>query len=407
MQLKASALLLFLFANVHILYSQQQVTFSVQAHPDDWQLFMSNKITGELNAGDKVVFITLTAGDAGNGSGGYGSPIAFFQARENGSVYSAKFSADLLITNPLFNPPLTTTVVNGHSMVKYVYLNTVNYFLHLPDGGGLGEGNPITGFTSLQKLKDGVIPSITAVDNLTTYTSWADLTATIMKIITIERGLDDQVWIHTPSLDEVLNPTDHSDHLMSGLAAQEAVEDSLWVGINEFIDYASASLPANLTNSQHSDASAIFATAVWGLTESKYAGTFEPGHQSWLPMEYFVIKRVPEGVPANLVNRNMISLSSANPQTMLTTIPMTTAVTKYKNDNSKNLQLVISPYQTGSLQTTVTDMRGLPVYSTVTYISNKRPLVVPLNLSAALPGTYKVKNVLNNKYIEFKNITVR
>ena len=39
------------------------VSYSIQAHQDDWQLFMGSKIMADLNvSGRKVVFITLTAG---------------------------------------------------------------------------------------------------------------------------------------------------------------------------------------------------------------------------------------------------------------------------------------------------------------------------------------------------------
>ena len=36
----------------------QTVHFSIQAHQDDWQLFMSSRIIADMTAGSKMVFIT-------------------------------------------------------------------------------------------------------------------------------------------------------------------------------------------------------------------------------------------------------------------------------------------------------------------------------------------------------------
>jgi hypothetical protein len=50
---------------LYLLYSPvkaQQVSFYVQAHEDDWQLFMSKNAIEDIGYA-KVVFITLTAGD--------------------------------------------------------------------------------------------------------------------------------------------------------------------------------------------------------------------------------------------------------------------------------------------------------------------------------------------------------
>ena len=76
-------LLLIVFIALSVnLRAQTSVTFSVQAHQDDWQLFMSSKIVADLNLGAKVVFITLTAGDASVGSGSYGpGGVPFYLSR--------------------------------------------------------------------------------------------------------------------------------------------------------------------------------------------------------------------------------------------------------------------------------------------------------------------------------------
>lgn len=278
----------------------QSVTYSIQAHQDDWQLFMQSTVISDMSAGGKVVFITLTAGDAGAGALGYGSPIPYYLAREKGSVYSAKFAADLNGQVPLANPDSVRIAVNGHSIIKYVYKNTVNYFFRLPDGGIPGDGNSLTGFKTLKKLKNGDISSISSVDGIVTFSSWLDLTNTIKKIITVERGADNQVWINTASLDTAgANAGDHSDHIYTSIAAQEAVKDSLWVGINEYVDYKSPNFPSNLTVQQHAVGTALFAVTNWGLLASKYNAPFDIGHKLWLPVDRLVVKRQPAGFAVN------------------------------------------------------------------------------------------------------------
>ncbi len=171
-------------------YSQLQVTYAVQAHPDDWQLFMSSKVYSEVSSGGKVVFITISAGDEGSGAAAYLSPVPYFLARERGSIYSSKYVADVNGGTLSDTPTLARVTLNSHSIVKYSYNNDkiVNYFLRLPDGNSLGQGFGSTP-KSLKKFFTGTIPNITSVEGVTTYNTWADLTNTIRAIILAERGL--------------------------------------------------------------------------------------------------------------------------------------------------------------------------------------------------------------------------
>jgi hypothetical protein len=80
-------------------YAQQPV-FYFAAHEDDWQLFMGKQAfvdSGLGVTGVKMVFITLTAGDAGCGAGCLGTngtSTPYYIARENGSIASVKLLAD-------------------------------------------------------------------------------------------------------------------------------------------------------------------------------------------------------------------------------------------------------------------------------------------------------------------------
>jgi len=291
----------------------QTVSFYVQADADDWQLFMSSNAIADLQGGGKTVFITLTAGDEGNNTAAFnGSAVPYYIARENGAVYAAKFGYDMLQTtvNTAVIPVIQTVTVNTHSLKKYVYANTVTYFLRLPDGNTNGNGFSATGNKSLKKLKAGTIPTIAAIDGSTTYTSWTDLTTTIATLINTERGLNTQVWLHTTSLDStnatnVLNNAgDHSDHYYSSKAAQDGVNSMTWVGIKEYIGNRSSSLTANLTSGNFQNASGLFSVTDWTLVLNKYATKFTSVNTSLLPMDYFSTKRSPVGnaLPVTLID---------------------------------------------------------------------------------------------------------
>ena len=274
----------------------QPVSFYVHGDADDWQLFMSSKLMADLTSGGKVVSIILTAGDEGNGNASFNSsPIPYYLAREKGAVYSAKFANDIAFPNnvPHIVPLVQTANVNGHILAKYVYQNTVSYFLRLPDGSANGNGFPATGNVSLKRLKEGSIGSITSVDGSNTYTGWGNLTGTIEAIINAEKGSNSQVWLNTSSLDVASNPNDYPDHIYSATAAQDAVNSLTWVGINEFINDHSSSLNPNLSISVFQNVSAIFGFSVLALIENNYPTKFTAASKAWLPMDHYSVKRNP------------------------------------------------------------------------------------------------------------------
>lgn len=303
--MKKLFILIFVFTGYCKIFAQP-VNYYIQADADDWQLFMSSKVIADLQSGGKVIFITLTAGDEGNGTATFnGSATPYYLARENGAVYSSKFAWDIL-QNTASNgtlPVIQTVNINNHLLKKYVYANTVNYFFRLPDGNSTGSGFTATANKSLKKLQTGNISSIIAIDGSTTYTSWNDLTNTIATIINNERGLNAQVWLNTTSLDStntntILNNSgDYSDHYYSSKAAQDAVTNLIWVGINEYINNRSSALSANLTNSSFQNATAIFSVCDWALALNKYTSKFTTANKAFLPMDYYSVKRIPVAVP--------------------------------------------------------------------------------------------------------------
>ncbi|MEP7254698.1 MAG: T9SS type A sorting domain-containing protein [Ferruginibacter sp.] len=303
--MKRIFLLILILASFYNVQAQVQVSYYVVGDADDWQLFMSKSVSDNLAAGGKVVLITLTAGDEGNGNTTFnGSSIPYYLAKERGAVYSSKFFGDFYnLTSPNNNylmPSAQPTVVNGKNMIKYVYGNSsgngavVNYFLRLPDGGPSGTGYPGTGNKSLQKLKVNGTP-ITSIDGTATYNSWAELAYTIYTIIFTEKGLDLQVYLNTSSLNTVTNPNDYPDHFYSSTAAQDGVATRLWVGINEYVMDYSSNLTANLSNEEYESSAGAFTMYNWSLVKDKYPSKLTNTVRAWFPMEYSSVKRSPSG----------------------------------------------------------------------------------------------------------------
>src|SRR5437763_1528124 len=70
----------------------EKVSFYFAAHEDDWQLFMNPSAFRDVaDAKTKAVFVHLTAGDAGLGTGTGGRKHPYYRARENGAETAIRF----------------------------------------------------------------------------------------------------------------------------------------------------------------------------------------------------------------------------------------------------------------------------------------------------------------------------
>jgi hypothetical protein len=303
--------ILFIFANLQSQAQFTSVNYSIQAHQDDWQLFWPSRVvTAMTTANAKMVFITLTAGDASAGINAYGGGGPFYLSRESGSMMGSKFAADLTTaTTPLDAPVATTETINGHTIMKYVYKNTVNYFLRLPDGEKDGSGFGNNHNQSLHKLRNGTITTMNVVGNTApppptppaalTYT-WTQLIATVKAIINLERVPGTQSWVFTPDERTTVpyNFDDHTDHISASYVAQQAVTSAPamnWIGIDGYLCYTTSALPVNLTKTQIENSSILFALEVLGMTEERYHNDYLPdaGHLAWLPNDSFNNRRAP------------------------------------------------------------------------------------------------------------------
>src|SRR5438445_4608629 len=167
----------------------------VHAHEDDWQLFMSPNTVVDYQAGHTLLFIIVTAGDAGG-------PTSYWQAREEAVIASVQ-----VLTGTSTDTSKSTTICYTvtspvcHKILERDYGTTVTFFMRLPDGNSDGGGFSSTGFQSIEKLRDGAIPSINAIDNSTTYNSWQDLYLTVGGIITTFAGPDPSPSVNAPAFD--------------------------------------------------------------------------------------------------------------------------------------------------------------------------------------------------------------
>src|SRR5262245_30984153 len=164
-----------------------RVAFYFGAHPDDWQLFMNpNAYYDVQKPSNKVVFVYVTAGDAGAGLGNGERSQPYYLARENGAMLSVKFMANA--AKPPEIPLDSVALISGHPIKRWLYRNTASYFLRLPDGSPPGTGYVTTASQSLKRLHEGTIRTMTSIDSSTTYQGWPDVRTTLRQLIDYERG---------------------------------------------------------------------------------------------------------------------------------------------------------------------------------------------------------------------------
>jgi hypothetical protein len=205
-----------------------EVSFYIVAHADDWQLFMQPNAYKDLVAsGHKVVFIITTAGDAGN-------EVQYWRAREEGCKSSIRFC---LAPLSALAESAGTRKCNHHEIYYWAANNAICYFLRLPDGNIDGSGFSKYNYQSLPKFSNGIINSITAIDNSTTYRDWTDLCNTLQTIIQTESGGISISCINYQNPCISANPNDHADHIATGQAIQAIgnlshVPQALFAGYN-------------------------------------------------------------------------------------------------------------------------------------------------------------------------------
>ncbi|MDX2259554.1 MAG: PIG-L family deacetylase [Hyphomicrobiaceae bacterium] len=262
-----------------------KVAIYVSAHPDDWQLFMNPPAFDDaVQPGTRIVIVYVTAGDGGQGVGTGGRRHPFYLARERGAEDAVRFMADVdgLPARAIETRP----VVNGHAIRRVEYRDTTSYFLRLPDGNLTGSGYARTGRQSLQRLADGAIGELQAIDGSTAYRGWGDLVATLRRLVDLERAGGGQLALHLPDGDPVRNAGDHSDHLLAGRAMLEAASGLTCAERNYYVDYASAKLPENLEASRRDLKAAVFAVTAAGIRAMDHTTNWRWYRSAYLGRSY-------------------------------------------------------------------------------------------------------------------------
>ncbi|MEH6764908.1 MAG: discoidin domain-containing protein [Aequorivita antarctica] len=269
----------------------QTTSVYVVAHPDDWQLFMNpNAYHSIKGANEKVIFLHVTAGD-----GGGGSSSSYYLAREEGSLRAIRFMSNTYTNVGALgnNMNQTTVTVNGHQLLKFSYRNAVAYFLRLPDGDYSGNGYPLNNNESLEKLYNGSITGISAIDGTAAYNSLANLEATLQAIVTTEMIPSSNVTFNVADHDLGINPDDHSDHIYASLIMQDVANNIGGVAVNLYTEYFTASKAQNVFNDDYMVSAGTWAVTASGLSDSSYYSSWDNTHNVWLGKQYF------RTVPAN------------------------------------------------------------------------------------------------------------
>jgi hypothetical protein len=270
-------------------FSATSTNFYVVAHEDDWQLFMGINAALDVPGLDsKTVFVHTTAGDAGLGTGTGGTPMPYYLARENEAFSAIRFLANLGVVGAGPSGAVGTITINGKNLHRVAYKNTVAYFLRLPDGNvNGGMGYPSTGNQSLLLLESGTIAKISAIDGSAVYFSWSDLVETLRGILLYEAHGSPVVWVNIPETNTSINPSDHPDHIYTGIAMQDAIAPLPCVNAALFTGYFSATLPINLPASEVTLQTGLWAVTTAALTDSYQLSTWDAGHNGFLGREYF------------------------------------------------------------------------------------------------------------------------
>jgi hypothetical protein len=272
-------------------FAVDKVSFYFAAHEDDWQLFMNpSAFEDVLGGASKTVFVHVTAGDAGHGTGTIGRRWPYFLARENGAESAIRFMSGT--EHEPVAPVVTHPLVNGHPLYRVDYGKSVAYFLRVPDGNLTGTGYEKTGWQSLRRLHDGANGMLAAVDGSTEYHGWADLVGTFRAIVDDESG-HRPVQINIAETDERTNPGDHSDHLMTAQAALDATKDLSCARRVFYVDYASSKLPENLNARQRDMQSSVYAITMAGVQALDHWTSWRHYDQAYVGRAHFRVQEPP------------------------------------------------------------------------------------------------------------------
>jgi hypothetical protein len=257
--------------------------FSIVAHEDDDLLFMNPDHLTDIQNGDCMRTIYLTAGDAGLGS-------QYWLGREQGA--EAAYDTMAGLGHPVWIE--RSVSINDHEYVRMDSPrgnpNITLIFVRLPDGNLRGNGFWTTHYESLYRLETGAITTMTTVDGQSTYTK-QDLTDMLTSLMLYYQP--DQIDAQTPINQSTVQP-DHSDHLASGAYAQAAYKqyaqgDPLRdIPVTFYTGYPIEQKPANVAGQILAEkTAAFFAYAMYDSHVcNSLAACANNTYGQWLQREY-------------------------------------------------------------------------------------------------------------------------
>jgi hypothetical protein len=263
------------------------ISVFVVAHPDDWQLFMNpDAFHSMTRAGDKAVFVHVSAGDAGRGV--TGEPVPYYLAREEGALRAIRFMANAVDATAGLGADSKPGAVEraGHKVARHTYANSVAYFMRIHDGnivtGNQFEEHPL----SLQRLRSGASAETKAIDDSARYVGWNDFVATLEAVIASELAPGAALNLHIAELDEKRNPGDHPDHRAVAFAMEEIAARLPCARVSRHQEYATNKRRLNVTGTDYLIDVGTWAATGSGLSDLHAGSTWEPGHNSWLGRDY-------------------------------------------------------------------------------------------------------------------------
>lgn len=262
----------------------QPISVFVTAHPDDWQLFMNpNAFNAVSDSNQQVIFLHVTAGDAGHGM----EYNDFTLAREEGSKRALRFLVNAAFPRENFkNSVIDTTVsINDYDINFYSYRNISAYFLRLPDGNFDGGGYVRHNKESVAKILSGEKLTINSVDKRHTYTR-EDLLKTIGEIIP-SPTYEHPVHIHIAETDSTINPEDHSDHINSAKLIKAVMKNKMPYQLFSYIEYHTNNLPMNVFPTEYQVSVGTWGATISGISDFGHYSTWDETHNSWLGRQYF------------------------------------------------------------------------------------------------------------------------
>jgi len=284
---------------------------TIVAHEDDDLLFVSPDLLHAIAGGQCARTVLVTAGDAGAGQG-------YWSSREAGSR-----AAYAEMAGVLDSWTQTDAGVPGHPMPLFTLAAAPNVslvFMRLPDGNGGGNGFGATGHESLQKLWNGNITTMLAVDGSSSYTrtSLIDSLAGLM-------GSFQPAEVRTQDYVGSFGDGDHSDHhavaTFARAAHQQYATTHTFTG---YVGYDTASRPINVSGVDLAGKQAAFlAYAPFDVAVCQSAsGCAGTSYGDWLQRQYVAGSESGGGAAgeSNIAGAATVTASSQNVATGQTAV---------------------------------------------------------------------------------------